>query len=68
VGDKLYGVDETIFIRFIGGRLNREDHRRLRMPRQALHAAGLRLAHPRSGRMLDVKAPLPEDMKNLLMG
>ena len=35
-------------------------------PRQALHAARLRLAHPLSGRVLEWQAALPEDMQRLL--
>lgn len=30
--------------------------------RQALHAAGLRIEHPRTGRSLDLRAPLPDDI------
>jgi 23S rRNA pseudouridine1911/1915/1917 synthase len=35
-------------------------------PRQALHAAELQLAHPRSGKRMHWRAPLPADMKKLL--
>ena len=35
-------------------------------PRQALHAAALELAHPRSGKPMGWSAPLPTDMKKLL--
>jgi 23S rRNA pseudouridine1911/1915/1917 synthase len=35
-------------------------------PRQALHAARLKLTHPVSGRELAWEAPLPEDMQRLL--
>ena len=35
-------------------------------PRQALHAARLALAHPRTGRELQFEAPLPEDMRRLI--
>lgn len=38
VGDKIYGVDETIFLRFLTGQMTDLDMTRLRMPRQALHA------------------------------
>lgn len=38
VGDKLYGIDETMFIRFIEHRLTEEDMLKLRINRQALHA------------------------------
>jgi 23S rRNA pseudouridine1911/1915/1917 synthase len=35
-------------------------------PRQALHAARLGLAHPTTGRELDLQAPLPADLEQLL--
>ena len=41
VGDKIYGVDETIFLRFLSRCMTDEDTRRLRLPRQALHATEL---------------------------
>ena len=41
VGDKIYGVDETIFLRFISRTMTDGDARRLRLPRQALHASEL---------------------------
>lgn len=34
--------------------------------RQALHAWRLRFVHPRANRQLDLKAPLPEDMRSIL--
>ncbi len=38
VGDKIYGCDETIYLRFIAGQLSLDDHNRLRLSAQALHA------------------------------
>jgi 23S rRNA pseudouridine1911/1915/1917 synthase len=35
-------------------------------PRQALHAARLELAHPVSGKPLEIEAPLPADFRELL--
>jgi 23S rRNA pseudouridine1911/1915/1917 synthase len=35
-------------------------------PRQALHAARLKLQHPADGRLLEFHAPLPEDLRVLL--
>lgn len=35
-------------------------------PRQMLHAATLSIRHPRTGRVLDLKAPLPRDMDDVL--
>jgi 23S rRNA pseudouridine955/2504/2580 synthase/23S rRNA pseudouridine1911/1915/1917 synthase len=61
-GDKLYGVDETMFLRFCGDALTAEDRTRLRLGRQALHAGGLSFRHPASGAWTEVFAPLPPDM------
>jgi len=66
VGDKIYGVDEGCFLRFIQGRLDPEDRRRLRLPRQALHAAELRIRHPATGKALLFRSELPEDMRALI--
>ena len=66
VGDKLYGVDENLFVRFCTEALTDEDRRRLRLARQALHADYLRFHHPRFGALTEVTVPLPEDMAALL--
>lgn len=66
VGDKIYGVDEGCFLRFIQGGLKPKDLDRLRLPRQALHAAELRIRHPATGQALRFRSELPEDMRALL--
>ena len=66
VGDKLYGVDERLFLRFIEGDLNDKDRKRLRLPRQALHAAELHIRHPETAKPLQLSAPLPDDMLRLM--
>ena len=38
----------------------------LTFPRQALHACELSLTHPRSGRAVSWRAPLPQDMQRLI--
>jgi 23S rRNA pseudouridine1911/1915/1917 synthase len=63
VGDKLYGPDETCFARGADGELTDEDLARLELPRHALHAARLSLAHPITGAPLVVEAPLPSDLE-----
>jgi len=37
------------------------------MPRQALHASTLTFPHPVTGEEIILKAPLPEDFRNLLI-
>lgn len=65
VGDKLYGVDDTIFLRFINGEMTTEDNRQLRISRQALHAYKLSLSHPNGSENLNLHAPVPSCLKNL---
>lgn len=67
-GDKVYGADETVFLRFLEDGLTAGDRARLRLPRQALHAAELSFRHPADGRPMTVRAPLPADMACLLAG
>lgn len=66
VGDKLYGVDDRLFLKFCRGALDASDRARLRLDRQALHAAGLQFRHPASGRTLAFDLPLPADMREAL--
>jgi 23S rRNA pseudouridine1911/1915/1917 synthase len=63
VGDKLYGPDETCFARGADGELTEADLALLELPRHALHAARLALAHPMTGAPLSIEAPLPEDLR-----
>ena len=63
VGDKLYGPDESCFARGADGELTEEDLRMLELPRHALHAARLSLAHPMTGAPLAIEAPLPDDLR-----
>jgi 23S rRNA pseudouridine1911/1915/1917 synthase len=64
VGDKLYGPDETCFARGADGELTEDDLAMLELPRHALHAARLSLAHPITGDPLTIEAPLPEDLRS----
>jgi 23S rRNA pseudouridine955/2504/2580 synthase/23S rRNA pseudouridine1911/1915/1917 synthase len=66
VGDKIYGVDDTLFLRFISDTLTPIDKSRLRLERQALHAASIEMTHPRTGRPILFETPLAKDMKALL--
>ncbi|MDA8165625.1 MAG: RluA family pseudouridine synthase [Desulfobacteraceae bacterium] len=68
VGDKLYGVDERFFLRLLDESLTAADRDRLRIGRQALHAAALRFRHPGSGRMLTFTAPPPPGLERLVPG
>jgi RluA family pseudouridine synthase len=65
VGDKVYGVDETIFLRMLSGSITDEDRSRLRIARQALHASFLSFRHPDTGATVSCTAPLPDDLRKL---
>jgi 23S rRNA pseudouridine955/2504/2580 synthase/23S rRNA pseudouridine1911/1915/1917 synthase len=58
VGDKLYGLDDGIFLRFMDDGLTPEDIRRLVLPYQALHCASLEFQGP-DGEGLALSAPAP---------
>lgn len=66
VGDKVYGLDETCYLRFIDKTLSAADRQLLRLDRQALHAWRLRFAHPRTDAIVDLESPLPADMARLV--
>jgi 23S rRNA pseudouridine955/2504/2580 synthase/23S rRNA pseudouridine1911/1915/1917 synthase len=67
VGDKIYGLDENAYIRFVQGGMTDADRLSLVLKRQALHAATLVIKHPFTGEFSSFKAELPDDMRTLLM-
>ena len=56
VGDKLYGPDARLFLKIRDQSFTDADREILRMPHQALHAARLEFAHPRTGERLDLRS------------
>ncbi len=60
-GDKIYGPDDTVFLRFIEDRMTAQDHALLRMERQALHALSLSFSDPFSGKEQTFHSPIPPD-------
>ncbi len=66
VGDKIYGPDPMIFVRFCTDATTEEDWRRLRMNRQALHSMELEFSHPVTHQLLHFETPMPGDMASLL--
>lgn len=64
-GDKLYGLDETIYLRQKSDELSNSDREKLLIPRQALHSAELGFTGIDGKEML-FSAPLPEDMQSLM--
>jgi RluA family pseudouridine synthase len=64
VGDKLYGKDSGIFLRFIDGSLTDSDRANLRLDHQALHCARIAMPGP-DGTAYDIAAPEPESWNAL---
>lgn len=62
VGDKIYGPDERWYLRFIAEGVTEQMLRELLLPRHALHAAVVTLAHPADGRPCRWEAPLAPDL------
>ena len=65
VGDKLYGPDDTIFLRYLASEMTDEDRGKLLLDRQGLHASELSFVCPFTKRKILVKAPLPNDLSGL---
>jgi 23S rRNA pseudouridine1911/1915/1917 synthase len=64
IGDKIYGPDGNLYLKFIAEGWTEEHERVLGLPRHALHAHELRFAW--NGGELTFTAPLPEDLQPLV--
>ena len=63
VGDKLYGIDENIFLKLRSDAVTEEDRKKLILPCQALHSSLLKFRHPATGEELCFSLPLPESWR-----
>lgn len=63
VGDKLYGVDEALFLGFCDNGLDEDMLAVLGLPRHALHAHRIQFVHPRTGASMEIESPLPADIR-----
>jgi len=72
VGDTLYGgagqLTDQVAAQAPTSKAARRkaDPERLRLGRNFLHAAQLEFTHPRTGKLLQLEAPLPEELENFL--
>ena len=66
VGDKLYGVDEALFLRHARGQPDPGDAELLGLPRHALHNHRLVFRSPTSGERREVTSPLAADLRTYL--
>ena len=62
VGDKLYGLDDTMYLRLPADTLNSRDWAKLILSRQALHAYHLSFKHPVTAETVSIEIPLPTEM------
>lgn len=65
VGDKLYGEDETLYLRQRTDELTESDRKALLLPRQALHACRLSFLHPAEGKELEFFSTPPFSLADL---
>ena len=65
VGDKLYGPDDTIFLRFTENSMTDADRTALVLPTQALHAWRLRFTVPGTDEAVACESAPPDTMLNL---
>lgn len=66
VGDKVYGVPPEIFLAALDGEVGATHRERLILDRHALHAARLAFRHPHRDALLELEAPLPDDLCGLV--
>lgn len=66
VGDKIYGVEDAVFLEYLAGGLSEATQARLILPRHALHNASIEFFHPWEDRQMSLSAALPTDMSALL--
>lgn len=66
VGDKVYGVEDRIFLEYLKDELSARSKEELILDRHALHSAALTFFHPFRDEEMTLRAPLPEDMAALV--
>ncbi len=63
VGDKLYGLDDSFYIKFANDKLTDNDWAKLILKHQALHAYSLSFKHPYTNKIMSFEIPMPKDMQ-----
>lgn len=66
LGDKLYGIDETMYLRFIEEGYSPEITERLGFHRTALHSHRLVFYHPFAQKKVTIRAAIPLDMSEFI--
>lgn len=65
-GDKLYGQDETFYLKQKNDELSDADREKLMISRQALHSADLIFTHPETGKIYRLSSELPDELQKLI--
>ena len=66
IGDKMYGIDPSVFLEYIEQGLTEEIEKRTGARRHLLHAASVSLMHPMTDDRLEIECRLPDDMSPYL--
>lgn len=62
LGDKIYNGDPGIFMRFKDNLATQEDHEKMQIPRQALHALAIWMTYPNKNKIQRYTVELPLDL------
>jgi len=62
VGDKMYGGEDGLFLRYADRALTDEDRASLQHARQALHSHAVEFVHPASRQPMRIESPWPADL------
>jgi 23S rRNA pseudouridine1911/1915/1917 synthase len=66
VGDKIYGPDDTWYLKFIQSGVTPEMVEALLLDRHALHADFVSFRHPTGQQPVEFRAPIPADMADFI--
>ena len=66
LGDKLYGIDEKMYLHFIEHGTDAAIMDKLKFHRTALHAHKISFIHPVSSEKITITADMPDDMKTFI--
>jgi len=67
VGDKIYGPDESLFIRYLDEGMTDDMLKDLLLPRHALHAFAISFVHPFTQKTTHIDCPLPDDLEGVIL-
>lgn len=62
VGDKIYGLDDNLYLQFIKHVMTEQDRQMLILERQALHASSLTFKHPVSHEKVTFSVPISKEI------